>query len=60
MLDYLNLGHRLEIAPGSVVMVNVNTDEMREFPTLAAAYRAQIEGTGAGSGKNEVRGNTHA
>lgn len=43
MLDYLNLGHRLEIAPGSVVMVNVNTDEMREFPTLAAAYRAQIE-----------------
>ena len=38
MLDAINRGHRIEIGPGSVVLVNLVSDEMWEFPSLRAAY----------------------
>lgn len=37
MIDLLSFGNRVEIGPGSVVLVSLETDDMREFPTLDAA-----------------------
>jgi len=40
-LDTLAKGHRLEIGPGSVVLISIETDEMREYPSILDAYVAE-------------------
>jgi hypothetical protein len=38
MLDAISFGNRVEIGPGSVVLVDLVTDVMRAFPSIVAAF----------------------
>lgn len=37
-MDTLSKGYRVEIGRGSVVLVDIKTDVMKEFSSLAEAY----------------------